>query len=741
MNDTKLLRYAELVLHPCSRVYGSSPCTAALGVTGDYKCYNSPRTCQDPANFLAGDEQIIRWAVPTNDLPLEIDCIPIISANGISRRPQMLDPGETMGVRESVTINFDNALFNDAGYDPYISDRTENPYLKGTYWGKFFARWGSLQGYEFRTVDGYLGQDINDMTRRYYIVDSTSGVDKKGSVSFTVKDAVKLLDGEKAQAPLPSSGRLLGALTLSGTSLTLTPTGIGNLEYPASGYASIGDEVVSFTRSGDAITLTGRGLFSSSQEEHDADDTFQLALIYDNKSFAYIINDILENYTELDTDYLDYDVWEEESVNYVGQTYDGKIMKPTPVKTLINELIREVGLVFWTDLVNKKIKIKALRAFVPTIDIDDNVVISGSMNSKRLDDKRVSDVWVYYGKKNPLEAQDKKQNYKSIYVKASENAIVALEQNTRAISEVTSRWIKTSNQSAAEYIANSIIYRYETAPRQISFRVPPSIELIEGQAINISSRIFEDAQGDPEPAFACQVIGLARENGYYSVVAEELKLNQLPAPDVRVISISADTYDIDLRALHDSLYSPAGAGDIVRLVIDEGIYIGSTSPETPALDIGIWPDTVILQLGGTGTIEGHGGIPVAGADGGDGGIALYTREAVEIIGDIKIKGGGGAGGGAIVVMGSFSIYEKGGAGAGFNAISPATKDLYQSGLGVPGGSTGRGGSTGEDGQNSSTVGVGLGVSNFFGGTAGLAIDGYSYLTISSSPTIVGDTAN
>ena len=62
-NITKELRYAELVIKPCSLDYGVAPCTAEVGTTGSYKCYNSPRTCQDAANFDEGGEQVLRWVV------------------------------------------------------------------------------------------------------------------------------------------------------------------------------------------------------------------------------------------------------------------------------------------------------------------------------------------------------------------------------------------------------------------------------------------------------------------------------------------------------------------------------------------------------------------------------------------------------------------------------------------------------------------------------------------------------
>ncbi len=46
----------ELELDQCRLTYGTSPCAAAIGTTGDDRCYNTRATCQDPNNYdrLAG---------------------------------------------------------------------------------------------------------------------------------------------------------------------------------------------------------------------------------------------------------------------------------------------------------------------------------------------------------------------------------------------------------------------------------------------------------------------------------------------------------------------------------------------------------------------------------------------------------------------------------------------------------------------------------------------------------------
>lgn len=730
MNQLKPLRFVELALKPCVNVYGTAPCTAEVGVTGDRKCFNSPRTCQDPANYLRGDEQILRFSEPSADLPIEFDSIPCVT--GIGRRPQKVDPGESVGVRESVTISFENFKHNDALLDPYFSERDYNTYSRGTFWGKFFARWGNLQGIEVRTVDGFVGQALDDMERRYYVLDSQSGPDSSGKSSVTIKDAIKFLDGDKAQAPAPSLGTLDAGISTSGMALTLSPSGIGST-YPASGTASIGDEIVTFTRSSDAVTLTARELYGSKLDDHDAGESFQIALIYDSETPAFILNDLITNYTDTPADYIDYAAWSDEVDQNIGRLYGGMVMQPTPIKTLTNELISEVGLIFFTDLVNKKISLKAMRAFVPTVSFNDDLYIAGTITSRPAVEKRVSDAWIYYGKKNPLEKQDQKKNYTAIYAQPSENPIVALEAAPDAIREVVCRWISVFNQPAAAAIAQSLLARYEVAPREIAFQVTPDIPLTEGQAINVSSRIFEDDTGAEADEFQCQILQITRDKDKTSVLAEEVKFTQIPVGNDRYIYVNETTYNMNLRSVHDAIYTEAVDGDNVILVIGAGVIIGSVSTSSFALDVGAWETGVTVQIGGTGRIEGAGGAggtsAVSWGVGGDGGDALYLRWPIEIIGTIEIFSGGG-GGGLSSFLGS-PVPGGGGAGElpGNGVGVPATPDA---GGGSVIGHVPLGGDPGEAGHPGSAAA---------GGDYGIAVDGISYITITGSADIRGYQIN
>lgn len=726
-NDTKVLRYVELDINPCSRTYGAAPCTAAIPTTGDFKCYNSPRTCQDPANYLAGDVQVIRFAEPTADLPIEIECQPCITK--IQRRPLKIEPGEGLGVRESVTVSMHDFKDNGILFDKYINDRGFNTYNKGTYWGKFNARWGSLKGYTFRTIDGYVGQSLSEMTTRWYTVESTQGPDSKGNFSFTVKDAMKFLDNDRAQWPKPSNGTLIAGITDVATTLTLTPTGVGNAEYPASGTASMGDEKVTFTRVGDVITLTGRGLSGSSQDSHDVGETFQLAVVFSGVDPAGIIRDILTDATDIPSAYIDYTTWKAEVDAFLGRLYSAEIMNPTSVKTLIEEIVREAGLTVFCDVNNQVIVLKVLRQELPSSAFNDDTILGGAIASKVLYDRKITDAWVHHGKKNPLEKQSETKNYAVIYAETTTNPVIALENNPSSIRDIFSRWITVFNLAAAQSVAQRLVSRYETAPRQISLKVPNIYDMKLGGYVSIQSRIFENSQGDLEDPITCQVVQLDDKDGIYSAVTEEVSFGTVipPDPSERVVFISENTFNINLKTVHDAIYSPVASGETVRFVFNSGVIVGSNSTSTPAVTVGVWPSGVILKLDGTGRIQGRGGdgAPLDGV-GGDGGPALQTSYAIEIISAMQIWSGGG-GGGYFRFLASESI---GAGGAG--QLPGAPGGTTESGGGS--GGTSAGGGPGQDGNLGQDGGV---APNTPAGSAGISITGSSFVTNTGGADIRG----
>ncbi len=251
----KIVQYIEIDIDYCSLTYGIAPCQASLTnspPTGTIKCFNTLVTCQDRANFTNAPVTL-RFAVPTSYLPQNIECIPDIKT--IQFDPAVISLGQNLGQRATLTVSFSDHRHSDtgAGFDKYLNDspssRPYNPYTQGTFWGKFRARQPFLRGRPLRWITGNIDQALADMETRHYIIDSFSGPDNNGVFKIIAKDILKLADGDRALAPSVSLGYLVSDITSSATSLTLSPTGIGDSEYPSTGYVAIGgSEIVEFNR-------------------------------------------------------------------------------------------------------------------------------------------------------------------------------------------------------------------------------------------------------------------------------------------------------------------------------------------------------------------------------------------------------------------------------------------------------------------------------------------------------------
>lgn len=773
MTEKIVLQYVEIDLTPCGLTYGVYPCTAQLGVTGTYKCYNSPATCQVPQAFSATTPKTHRFSVPSEDLPRDIDCIPNILK--IDVRSQEIKPGESMGTRESVTVTFQNHKHNDSGFDNYLSDRGFNTFNNGTFWGKFFARWPNLQGKPLRLIYGEPGQTLEEMETFNYFIEETRGPDFAGKVQIIAKDALKFLDGKKGQAPSVSGGRLLSAITNSDTSATLTPTGIGDSEYPASGTATIGDEIVTFTRSGDTLTLSARGLYGSDQEEHDADETVQIALVYTAEDPADIVNDLIFNYTDTPASYADLTNWQNETASYYGRLLSAIIVRPMPVRELVSELIEHANLLIYTDVKEEKIKLSVLRPKTAVANFTEDNVNENTFKFVNDESKRINAIWIYYGQRNPLRKLDEDGNFKSIVAEYDDDPVKALEDLPLAIREIRSRWILNSNRAAAEQLQTDLLNRYGETPGEMGFRVPHTYPLTIGNTITLKSRIFEDAQGTQETTPRSAIITqLEKSAEYYTGKAIYFNF-RLQDVTTRTILIDESQRDFNLRTAHDLIYQEPQEYDTVNVIISEGVIIGATSYldffgniiANNAFDVGSWPANVAINITNLGRVQGVAGygavmswtwfsteyIATYQSPATDGGNAFYTRYPVSIDNtDGEIWGGGAGAGVAIPARTTFQTQPLsmwGGCGQGDAPISGYSyRPGYASTSEAPGapaatkGATGGGpGQDGNDGVDYYPFYSGFGASARLGATAGTAVDGDSYITWAAVGDIQGNQIN
>lgn len=752
----KALTFVEVDIEVCSLAYGVAPCTATLAgeePTGTRKCFNTKATCQDRPNF-ATSTVTLRFAMGSAYLVESgIEAIACIESADLS--PGTISLGEDLGTRSSLRVTFSDFPWPDTGpgYDPYVAERPYDPFVSGTYWGKFRARQPYLRGRAIRLIQGFLGQTLAQMETRHFILESFEGPSLDGRYSLVAKDALKMADDDRALAPKPSNGFLIAEIDAVATSATLSPVGIGNAEYPASGIVAIGGkEICTFTRAGDVLTLT-RGQFETDATEHDAQDRVQLCLFYEGVDPAQIIADLLDNYAGVPGEYIPLTEWLTETSTFLRRVYTALIAEPTGVNKLVSELVQQAQLAVWWDDVGRRVRLQVLRQIATDAALfDDTTTLRGTLRVREQPAKRASQVWVYYGQINALKKVDDADNYRSAALTVDLEA--EGDYGGAAIKKIYGRWIPAFGRQAALRLGDIHIGRFRDAPRRFSlgrFRDGSDAPIL-GRGYRIGSRILQLDTGEPD-LVPVQIVRLNPTATGYDLEADELRFVSLDEEDLsnRVLIVDANELNINFRDAHDALYPEPVSGDVVTIVIEAGVIVGSSVASVPSFITGDWPSGVTLKMILRGRIQGAGGPGNSGA----GGVAFYGRHAIEVTAEVGSAIWGGGGGGATWWNrghdkqrggGGGQGYRGGPGGAGNNGIgqdgSPDAAGLGATGgedAGTPGAGSegaGAGGLAGQAGKKSTAT-----WDNIAPGAGGAAIDGLSYITLIGSPDIRGTQIN
>lgn len=737
--DRKLITLVDIDIDFCARTYGQAPCQAQLGQTGDRKCFNTFPTCQDPANF-AGFPKRLRFATNADYLPASYGAIPFLQK--VSSSPMQLNPGDDLGKRASAKMTFSDHPYHDVGLDNYQAERISgaaqqsgegyDPAKRGTFWGKFRARNAeSFLGRDLIIRRGELGQNPDDMLRQQYIIESIQGPNDSGQFQITAKDILKLADGDRAQAPRASAGVLDADLLSYQNSFTLSPVGIGDLEYASSGYLAIGQEVVEYTRSGDDVTITLRGALNTIIDDHDEGDTVQQVLTLESMRIDEIVYELLTEYGNISGIYINQAQWEAEALAHMPLLYTAHITEPVGVRDLLNELTQQVGFNIWWDDVNLRIPMLALKQ--PPINspsISERTIIAGSMNVQEQPDKRVSDVWINYGIIDPTQREDDANNYRNTLVRVAASSRRA-NGGQPAIRYIFSRWINQFNRAAAEDVSKKLIQRFGKPPRYASFDLPLSqfFNINIGDVRRISHRLIQAPDGGYSRRF-WQIVSKDRKEDRVSVAAQEFGLVPFDPDDPdspeRPIFIDNDVVGLNfpgeppqtLREVWEAIWGPPVGGELVTVTIAEGVLVGGANSNFAGIEVGDWPETVDIVIVNRGSILGYAGRggtggPVyetgAGINGEDGGPAIRTNRPITIDNDEGIIGAGGGGGGGgggistVVVAGIVPSRGAGGGGGGGAGYAGQTGGdggdanfSYLSGDAPPQSAFGEAGTTGTD---------------------------------------------
>lgn len=764
------IEFVTLETDACSLTFGQGLCVAS----GE-PCYNTWATCRLPTAYTQ-TTKTYTFARASSAWPAGLSCVPVLQA--IQYAPQLITPGKGLGVRGSVTLRLADVPWPDVTDDPYYDQR---PYSGvdgyGTFFGRFQARHRFYTGRALNVCSGLVvggALDAGSLQTRSYVVESITGPDKSGVVTITAKDVLKLADDDRAQCPRANTARVDTGISDTATALTLYPAGVGDAEFPASGVARVASELMTFTRSGDTLTLT-RGQYNTTAKAINADDSVQLCAVFTNQPVQDLIYSLLVDYAGIPSSYINKSAWDTERNAHLSGVYSSIIADPVGVNTLIAELCEQGQCYIWWDEINAKIEFRALTAapaYLPTYS-DEAHFLAGSLQAGEATNERQSRFLIRFDRIDVTKKLDDVANYRQRHLAADLQSESVHEYGAAKMRVINSRWFSAGSLARVEQLGAALLSRYRDPPKTLECAFDSDDAPATGALFIASTRVLQTAAGS-RAAIPFQVVE-SRVNPSAGSVAvkcsEMVWTGGAIDPSNATIYISADAWDVNLRTIFESEFGAPGADTVAHFVIMSDVLVTSSSTASPALVPGSWPAGATVVLDNAGTIAGRGGTGgtygapngTAGGPGLDaGGMAITVNNTGTIAG-----GGGGGGAGAIQrnhVMGSVYMFfgsAPGGGGASFGpagAQSPPT-DLYtppgeQSPaghdggrlLGGAGGDSGRvpwptsgyGGDVGMDGQDGMLSSEGTDYdSPGLGGAAGVAILNGGLITLNNSGLILG----
>ena len=489
----------------CSLTYSNSPCTASIPATGDQECFNRRATCQDPDNYTA-TTHTDRFCQPRTNLPKTINMIPSVEGK-VARAPTSTTAGKGLGNRAVVKITLNDHAWPDRDVDPYVDNRSYNPDETGTYWGKWLARNPYFEGRELRVLTGYITTpfSLTNFETEYYDITNITGP-TKGKVTITAKDVLTRTYEGKVKYPSQSTGELLTGIAIGATSATLTPTGIGNSEYPASGYVSFGKEACGFTRVNDALTLV-RAQFGTTAEAYNAGDTVQLCATWTNENVQDVLEELLVTGAGIPSGYIPNGVGESWTIERETWMTDaevtGILMQPESINKLIAELSECFMFDIWWDAPSQEIMIKALSPEPPGVTVntlsDDYNLIADSVSTKKDSKQRTSEVRVHYNKTDFSEKNEVDQ-FASHYISTDPSSSGSTKYDSESIREIFCRWFADKGQAAK--LAGRTIARFVDTPSIVSFIIDAKddAKFSMAQRVELDTAHIQDFSGENLPS-------------------------------------------------------------------------------------------------------------------------------------------------------------------------------------------------------------------------------------------------
>lgn len=484
MSDNDLFEMIEIDVPKCSRVFGTLPCTAALGGLVARKCWNTRGTCADPDNFLAGAPLTLRFCRDA-PMPVGVSAFPVLieardqsTSVNIAGQHQNLTP---LGRRATLAVTLGDFIHDDVGVDPYQIERVTGAAqangigydvaANGTFLRRLKTRWPHYAGKAIRLIRGYIDTSgaLTDITTTHWVISEIDGP-SGGEMQIKALDVLDLANEKTALCPKPSPGLLGSDITAAQTSFVVTPAGAG-ASYAAAGRLIVGSEIMDFSRSGDTFTVA-RAVRNTSAATHSAGDTVQQCYSVAGARLDDVAADLILNFTDTPSTYLDAGqlaTWDAEVKRWgAGLVLQTDITAPTSVATLLGEL-GMLGCTIWPDQVSQKMMLRMNRPLdgETARPVSDDTSLSMEIEDREGD--RLTQVIFYGGRFNPTKSMTDESNYAVAMLTVdpdSFSAYGAVRSRT-----IYTRWLDNADATTMSIVSNRLLRRFKNAPKAITIRL------------------------------------------------------------------------------------------------------------------------------------------------------------------------------------------------------------------------------------------------------------------------------
>jgi hypothetical protein len=508
----------DLALPRCSRTYGTAPCTAAIGSTGDDRCYNTFATCQDAANFSAGSSTFRMTRVDAPALP-GIAAFPCIT--GITTIPTVLDQRNGLGARELLRLEVDDFIDDDFEQDPYVTQRTIRTPRR--FWVRLAKRHRAWRAVTLTIREGYLEADgtliVSGMSTRGYVLENVE-LGAGGRVTITAKDVLKILDGVKI--PATSDGALAAGIG-SGDASCSVGSGEGAQYGTAPFYVRIDSEIILVnTRSTDSFSSITRAQFGTTAAAHSAAAAVQLCRVWTGTD---AVDDIWEDIL-LDAGVTAGQISKTDYTTDVDKylatlTPSVCISEPTPASELLAGLMVQTMSMTWWDAEAQKVKAAVIKPRQPLETLteigDEYNILGDSVSVVPMEAERVTRGAVAHGVKVWTDGLDDAKNYAAQVRYIDTDAESANEYGDVKDRTLYAYWIGSSLTAVADSLCYRLVSKFRNAPKRITLDLDPKDgdALAVGDLVELTTYLLVDDTG-AATATECFVVAKRRKQGSLS---------------------------------------------------------------------------------------------------------------------------------------------------------------------------------------------------------------------------------